>query len=128
MGSKNFTPETVDQYISGFPKEIQSRLKEMRSLIKKVAPKADERISYSMPSYTYKGLLVYFAGYKNHTGFYPMPDVITEFKKEISQYKNAKGSVQFPHNEKLPVRLITKMIKFRMKLNEISFKEKKAKK
>ena len=128
MKTKNDQASTVDMYISNFPKDIQLRLEQIRATIMKAAPKAEEGISYQMPAYKYKGLLAYFAGYKNHIGFYPMPDVLKEFKKEISVYKNAKGSVQFPHNEKLPLSLVTKMIKFRMKLNDADQKLKATKK
>lgn len=128
MEAKKEPPSNVDVYISNFPKDIQLRLEQIRATILKAAPKAEEGISYQMPAYKYKGLLAYFAGYKNHIGFYPMPDVLKEFKNEISVYKNAKGSVQFPHNEKLPLNLVTKMIKFRMKLNEADQKLKSTKK
>ena len=128
MKTKNDHASTVDMYISNFPKDIQLRLEQIRATIMKAAPKAEEGISYQMPAYKYKGPLAYFAGYKNHIGFYPMPDVLKEFKNEISVYKNAKGSVQFPHNEKLPLSLVTKMIKFRMKLNDADQKLKATKK
>ena len=128
MKTKNDQASTVDMYISNFPKDIQLRLEQIRATIMKAAPKAEEGISYQMPAYKYKGLLAYFAGYKNHIGFYPMPDVLKEFKKEISVYKNAKGSVQFPNDEKLPLSLVTKMIKFRMKLNDADQKLKATKK
>ena len=128
MKTKNDQASTVDMYISNFPKDIQLRLEQIRATIMKAAPKAEEGISYQMPAYKYKGPLAYFAGYKNHIGFYPMPDVLKEFKNEISVYKNAKGSVQFPHNEKLPLSLVTKMIKFRMKLNDADQKLKATKK
>ena len=128
MKTKNDQASTVDMYISNFPKDIQLRLEQIRATIMKAAPKAEEGISYQMPAYKYKGPLAYFAGYKNHIGSYPMPDVLKEFKNEISVYKNAKGSVQFPHNEKLPLSLVTKMIKFRMKLNDADQKLKATKK
>jgi uncharacterized protein YdhG (YjbR/CyaY superfamily) len=128
MKNSQETATTVDRYINGFPKEIQLRLEQLRSLILKAAPKAEEVISYGMPAYNYKGRLVYFSGYKNHIGFYPMPDVIEKFKKEISVYKNSKGTVQFPHDIKLPSALITKMVKYRMKLNDEAFKLKVNKK
>lgn len=128
MKTKNDQASTVDMYISNFPKDIQLRLEQIRATIMKAAPKAEEGISYQMPAYKYKGPLAYFAGYKNHIGFYPMPDVLKEFKKEISVYKNAKGSVQFPNDEKLPLSLVTKMIKFRMKLNDADQKLKATKK
>ncbi|MFZ7113884.1 MAG: iron chaperone [Bacteroidota bacterium] len=128
MQTKNDQASSVDMYILNFPKDVQLRLEQVRATILKAAPKAEEGISYQIPAYTYKGKLAYFAGYKNHIGFYPTPDVLKEFKNEISVYKNAKGSVQFPHNEKLPLSLVTKMVKFRIKLNEATLKLKATKK
>ena len=117
MEAKKDSVNSVDMYISGFQKEIQIRLELIRATIKKAAPKAEEGFSYQMPAYTYKGKLAWFAGYKNHIGFYPMPDVLKEFKKEISVYKNAKGSVQFPLDKSLPVSLVSKIVKYRVKQN-----------
>lgn len=114
---KIIKPTTINEYIALFPKETQTRLKQLRTTIKKAAPKAEEVISYSMPAFTLKGRLVYFAAYKNHIGFYPMTTAIAAFKKELSVYKGAKGSVQFPLDKPLPLGLITKMIKFRVKEN-----------
>ena len=108
----------IDEYIAQFPKEIKIRLEEIRAAIRKAAPGAEEAISYAMPTYKLNGNLVHFAGYKNHIGFYPTPDGIEAFKKEISKYEWAKGSVQFPHDEKLPLALITKIVKFRVKQNK----------
>ncbi|HCN83872.1 MAG TPA: hypothetical protein DIT07_09675 [Sphingobacteriaceae bacterium] len=107
----------VDQYIIGFPEETQKLLQQLRSTIRKAAPDAEERISYSMPGYKYHGVLVYFAGYKNHIGFYPMPSSIAMFKDELSVYKSAKGSVQFPLDKLLPIELINKIVKFRAQKN-----------
>jgi uncharacterized protein YdhG (YjbR/CyaY superfamily) len=107
----------VDEYIDGFPTETQKLLELLRSTISKAAPKAEEGISYQMPAYKYHGVLVYFAGYKNHIGFYPGAGGVESFKKEISVYKWAKGSVQFPIDEPIPVKLVTKIVKFRVKQN-----------
>jgi uncharacterized protein YdhG (YjbR/CyaY superfamily) len=115
-------PGSVEEYIESFPKEVQKTLKQMRSAVKKAAPKAEEKISYGMPYYSLNGRLVYFAGYKRHIGFYPMPGAIAAFKKEIAKYKWAKGSVQFLLDKPLPISLITKMIKFRVKENEAKIK------
>src|SRR5207253_8984189 len=91
-----FKPQSIDAYISDFPAETQKVLKQVRSSVKKAAPKAEETISYGMPAFTLHGsYLVYFAGYKNHIGFYPAPIGIELFKKELSKYKSGKGSVQF---------------------------------
>jgi uncharacterized protein YdhG (YjbR/CyaY superfamily) len=109
---------TVDEYIAVSPKEVQQLLKQMRTAIKAAAPKAEELISYGMPAYKQNGMLVYFAGYKNHIGFYATPTGHKAFIKELSKYKQGKGSVQFPVEEPLPISLITKIVKFRIKENE----------
>ena len=107
----------VDAYIAGFPKDIQKLLKQVRAAIRKAAPDAEEVISYNMPAYKYHGVLLYFSGYTNHIGFYPMPSTIERFKKEIASYKHAKGSVQFPIDKPIPTDLITKMVTFRCGIN-----------
>ena len=89
----------------------------MRSLILKIAPKAEEIISYGMPAYKYHGILVYFAAYKNHIGFYPTSSGIKAFENELTSYKHAKGSIQFPHDKPLPDKLIEKIVQFRLKEN-----------
>ncbi|MBK8464623.1 MAG: DUF1801 domain-containing protein [Chloracidobacterium sp.] len=109
--------DTVDDYISGFPPRTQALLKEVRETIRKAAPNAEEYISYAMPAFKHNGMLVYFAGYARHIGFYPGAGGIAEFVDEIAQYKHAKGSVQFPLDRPLPLRLITKIVKFRVKEN-----------
>lgn len=110
-------PTSVNEYIAGFPKATQTLLKQLRATIKKAAPHAEELISYQMPAYKYNGPLVYFAAYNNHIGFYPTPSGIEAFKKELLVYKGSKGAVQFPLNEKLPLDLITKIVKYRVKEN-----------
>lgn len=110
-------PKNIEDYISSFPPKTQLLLKKVRTAVKKAAPQAEESISYGMPYYKLKGRLLYFAAYKNHIGFYPMVSGISAFKKEISKYKNAKGSVQFPLDKKIPLALITKIVKFRVKEN-----------
>ena len=114
----------IDDYISGFPKNVQALLEQMRATIKKAAPKATETISYQIPTFVLNGYLVYFAGYKNHIGFYPGAGGIATFAKELSVYKGAKGSVQFPIDKQLPLSLITRIVKFRVKQN---FEKTKAK-
>lgn len=105
----------IDAYIKPFPPAIQALLKSMRSTIQAAAPEATEAIKYGMPTFQLNGNLVHFAAFKNHIGFYPTPSGITEFQKPLSKYKGAKGSVQFPLDEPLPLALITKMVKFRVK-------------
>lgn len=107
----------IDKYISGFPEEVQIILEEIRTTIRQAAPDAAETIKYAMPTFVLNGNLVHFAAFKNHIGFYPVPSGIEAFKKELSVYKGAKGSVQFPINEPLPLGLISKIVKFRVKEN-----------
>ncbi|MCK9207496.1 MAG: DUF1801 domain-containing protein [Salinivirgaceae bacterium] len=112
------TINEVDTYISAFPPEVQALLEQVRATIKQNAPDADETISYQMPTYVYHGNLVHFAGYKNHIGFYPVPSGIEAFKKELLVYKGAKGSVQFPLNQPMPLELIAKIVRFRVAENK----------
>src|SRR5260221_11502423 len=101
-------PIDFNEYITCFPKETQQLLEQLRATILKVAPKAEEVISYGMPAFKLNGMLVWFAAYSKHIGFYPKASGIEAFKKELSVYKNAKGSVQFPLGKPLPLTLITK--------------------
>ena len=110
-------PTTIDEYIAGFPEDVQKILQKVRMTIKKAAPDAEEAIKYRMPTFTLKGNLVYFAGFKNHIGFYPVPTGIEAFKKELSVYKQGKGSIQFPLDQPIPYDLISKIVKFRIKEN-----------
>lgn len=107
-------PETIDQYIAGFPADVQEILQQIRKTIQKAAPDAIEAISYAMPTFKLNGNLVHFAAYKSHIGLYPAPQGIEAFKKELSVYKGAKGSVQFPLDQPMPLALITKIVKFRV--------------
>lgn len=108
----------IDQYISKFPEEVQQHLVAMRSLIKKVAPDAMEAMAYGMPGYKTNGKpLVYFAGYKNHIGLYATPSGHSKFQKELSKYKQGKGSVQFPLDQPIPYELIQKIVEFRVQEN-----------
>ena len=124
---KSIPVRNIDEYIAGFPKDIQEILKELRVTIKKAAPEAAETINYAIPTFTLKGNLVHFAAYKNHIGFYPAPSGIVAFKKELSAYEGAKGSVQFPIDKPLPLALVTKIVRFRVKEN-LERAETKAKK
>lgn len=125
MTMKGPTPANIDEYIAGFPKDVQKVLKEMRSTINKAAPEAEEKISYAIPTFALKGNLVHFAAYKNHIGFYPAPRGIAAFKNELSKYEGGKGTVQFPLDKPLPISLITKIVKFRVKDNLERAKTKK---
>jgi len=107
---------SIDEYIKTFPKDVQCILENMRKTIRKAAPGAIEAISYQMPTFKiYNKNLVYFAAYKNHIGFYPIPSGIQAFKKELSPYKQGKGSVQFPIAMPIPYDLVRKIVIFRMK-------------
>lgn len=109
---------TVDEYIFGFPKETQKALKQVRDTIKKVIPEAEEVISYAIPAYKlHKTYVIYFAGFEHHIGIYPAPVNEEGFKKEFSKYKTGKGSVQFPLNTPMPLTLIRKIVKYRLKQN-----------
>ena len=117
----NTAVTTIDQYIAGFPEDIQAKLQKVRTTIHKAAPKAEEKIGYGIPTFTLNGKnLVHFGGFKSHVGFYPAPQGLEEFKKDLSVYKGAKGSVQFPYDKPLPLGLITKIVKFRVKGNSKS--------
>ena len=108
----------IEEYISNFPIEVQSILREIRKLIQKEAPESIESFAYGMPAYKTNGNpLVYFAGFKNHIGFYATPSGHIEFSKELSHYKQGKGSVQFPLNKPIPMDLIRKIVQFRVKEN-----------
>ena len=107
----------IDEYVAAFPKDVQVILAVMRDTIRKAAPKAREAIKYGIPTFVLNGNLVHFGAFKNHIGFYPTPMGIEAFKKELSVYKGAKGSIQFPIDKPLPLALITKIVKFRVKKN-----------
>lgn len=117
-------PENIDNYIAGFPEDIQQILEKIRATIKNAAPEAEETIKYRMPTFTLKGNLVHFAAFKNHIGFYPAPTGIESFRKELSAYKGAKGSVQFPLDKPLPLSLITKIVRYRVEENLKKAKQK----
>ena len=107
----------IDKYISGFPKEIQVLLQQIRKTIRQAAPEAEEAIKYAMPTFVLNGNLVHYAAFRNHIGFYPVPSGIEAFKEELSVYEGGKGSVQFPLDKPMPLSLITKIVKFRVQEN-----------
>lgn len=116
MDSSKKSPANIDEYIEIFPDEIKRKLYELRKFINKLVPEAEEVISYRMPTFDLEGKhLVYFAGYKNHIGFYPYPSGIEAFKEESKNYVTSKGTVQFPYDKPIPFELIEKMVKFRIK-------------
>lgn len=109
--------KTVDEYISSFPKDVQASLQQIRETIKKVAPNATEAISYGIPTFKLNGNLVHFAGYNTHFGFYPGSAAIQNFKNELASYDTSKGTIRFPLDKPLPLNLIKKITKSRVKAN-----------
>jgi uncharacterized protein YdhG (YjbR/CyaY superfamily) len=108
---------SIDEYIGTFPEDVKDILNNIRQTIKDAAPDAEEAIKYQMPTFVLHGNLVHFAAFKHHIGFYPTPSGTETFKKELSPYKTAKGSIQFPIDQPLPMPLIRKIVKFRVKEN-----------
>jgi uncharacterized protein YdhG (YjbR/CyaY superfamily) len=108
-------PKTISEYINAAPKESQAKLHEIHACIRKSAPGASESIKWGMPAFSYQRILVMFAGFKHHIGFYPTPSALKVFTKNLTIYKTAKGSIQFPLTKPLPVALIRRITKFRVK-------------
>ena len=118
MRTSKTTPKNIDAYIAGFPNDVQLILEKIRKTIRKAAPDAEETISYLIPAFTLKGkYLVYFAAYKKHIGLYPAPRGSEKFKEELSRYEGGKGTVRFPLDKPIPLALITRIVKFRIKQN-----------
>jgi uncharacterized protein YdhG (YjbR/CyaY superfamily) len=117
----------VDKYIAGFPTDVQIILEKIRKTIQRAAPDAKETIKYQIPTFTLNGNLVHFAAHKNHIGFYPAPGGIDEFKDELSIYERSKGTIRFPLNKPIPYRLISRIVRYRVKENSdpITVKRKK---
>lgn len=123
MKTKKATPQTIDEYLAGFPEDVQQILQKIRLTIKKAAPDAEETISYKMPTFNLKGhYLVYFAAYKKHIGMYPIPFGDAKFNEKISAFQKGKGTLQFPLDRPIPFKLITEIVKLRRK--EILVREK----
>ena len=111
------TPKTLDEYIAEFPAEVQVILEKLRATIRKAAPGAEEAIKYRLPTFVLNGNLVHFGAFKKHIGFYATPTGNEKFRKELSAYEGAKGSVRFPLDRPIPFGLVSKMVKFRVKEN-----------
>jgi len=109
--------KNIDEYISSQPEKVKAILEKLRQTIRKAAPEAEEVISYQMPAFKYHGMLVYFAAWKNHIGFYPVSSGIKAFNKELSAYEKSKGTIKFPIDKPIPYNLISKIVKFRVKEN-----------
>ena len=119
-------PKDIDDYIAGFPEDVQEIMQKIRTTIKKAAPKAEETISYKMPTFNLNGhYLVYFAAYKKHVGMYPVPAGDAAFNQEIEAYQSGKGTLQFPLDKPIPYKLIRKIVKFRVKESLEKTKSKK---
>lgn len=117
MKTKQTAPRDIDEYIAGFPPDVQAILENIRITIRKAAPNAEETIKYQMPTLTLNGNLVHFAAFKKHIGFYPVPRGIEKFKDELSKYEGAKSTVRFPLDKPIPFDLISRIVKFRVKKN-----------
>ena len=121
---EDIKPENIDQYIAAFTPDVQERLKSIRKLVQDTIPEAVETISYQMPAFKYNGkILVYFAAFKNHIGFYATPEANLAFKDELSEYKTTKGTIQLPYNKPLPMELLRKIILYKATSNEIKKKK-----
>lgn len=114
---KTEIPLNIDEYIAGCPEQVRGKLMELRATIRKAAPGAEEKISYQMPAFNLNGILVYFAAQTRHVGFYPTSSGVTAFKEELGNYKSSKGAIQFPYDQQLPLELITRIVKFRVREN-----------
>jgi uncharacterized protein YdhG (YjbR/CyaY superfamily) len=117
MAMNKNVPANINAYTRGFPVEVRQLLEKMRLTIRKAAPGAREKISYGIPAFELNGNLVSYAGYKKHIGFYPGAGAVAAFQKELSAYKKAKGTVQFPLDKPLPLGLVSRIVKFRVKQN-----------
>ncbi|MGH9434175.1 MAG: iron chaperone [Terriglobia bacterium] len=112
---KNF--QTVDEYLSALPKKTRDTLEKLRKTIKQAAPQAEEVIHYNMPAFKWNGMLVWYAAFKEHIGFYPRSSAMVAFKEELAGYKTSKGAIQFPIEKAIPTNLVKEMVKFRVKEN-----------
>jgi uncharacterized protein YdhG (YjbR/CyaY superfamily) len=119
--------QSIDEYILLFPPDVQDKLRRLRNVIREAAPDAKETISYQMPAFEQNGILVYFAAFKNHIGFFPTSSGIAQFNDELSGYKGGKGSVQFPLDKPMPYELVSRIVKFRVAENMKNAKGKKKK-
>jgi uncharacterized protein YdhG (YjbR/CyaY superfamily) len=108
------SPKDIDDYIAGFPADVQKTLRKIRATIHKAAPKAEEAIKYQIPTFVLNGNLIHFAAYKNHIGLYPAPRGAAEFKDELAAYEGGKGTLRFPLDEPIPYGLISRIVKFRV--------------
>lgn len=123
---KTITPKNIDEYIAGFPPDVQESLQKLRTIVREAAPDAEETLKYRMPTFVLKENLVHFAAFGKHVGFYPTPSAIEAFSSDLKDYVSAKGSVQFPLNRPVPFALIKRMVQFRVKeIREKATKQRK---
>jgi uncharacterized protein YdhG (YjbR/CyaY superfamily) len=115
MTSKKARPKNIDEYINAAPKEAQEKMREMRACIREAAPGAEESLKWGKPAFSYERILVMFAAFKHHIGFYPTPSAVRAFAKDLSEYKTASSSIQFPLDKPLPLSLIRKIAAFRVR-------------
>ncbi len=115
MAVSNLKPTSIEEYINAAPAEVQEKLQQLHDCIRQAAPGAKEGLKWNMPAYSYQKILVTFAVFKQHIGFYPMPSAIKAFAKELAKFKTASGSIQLPLDRPLPLPLIRKIVKFRVK-------------
>jgi len=117
MKTESSAPRNIDEYIAGFPRDVREILEKVRLTVRQAAPDAEETMKYRMPTFVLEGNLVHFAAFKKHLGFYPTPQGIEQFKEELSPYKGGRGTLRFPLDKSIPFRLISKIVKFRVKSN-----------
>lgn len=127
MTVEKLTPKNIDEYIAGFPANVQAVLKQIRAVVRMAAPEAEETIKYGMPTFTFKGNLVYFAAFKKHIGFYPPPTGLEKFKAQVASYAGPKGSLIFPLDKPMPYDLIAEIVRFRVQENLARYDAKKKK-
>lgn len=118
MSTEKQTAQTIDEYIAGYPPEVQKRLEAIRAAVREIAPEAQETIKYGIPTFVMHGNLVHFGAFKHHIGFYPTPAGLEQFDEQLRQYKRSKGTVQFPLDQPLPLDLVRRITAYRVKENQ----------
>lgn len=119
------TPKDVTEYISRFPAPVQKKLKQLRSIVKKAAPGVEEKIGYGVPGYKFQGMLLYFAAHKKHIGLYAMPSAMIKFARQLTKYEVSKGTIKFADDQAIPISLVERIVRFRVKENIAKKKGKK---
>jgi uncharacterized protein YdhG (YjbR/CyaY superfamily) len=114
MQTRQTAAGSIDEYIAGFPQDVQDILQKIRATIREAAPEAEEAIKYGIPTFTLKGNLVHFGAYKKHIGFYPTPSGIETFRQELSAYEGDKGTIRFPLDKPIPYNLIRQIVEYRV--------------